>query len=372
MKEIKRQLEDVRDEQLEWEEQIQQFFINLGQLLLKEEIEPSFREPIDQKKELIDEGQKKIISLNEILSSLNVLQEKEKDLKQRIEEYHKGMVDIYEEIGMEAYRLNKQGIWDEPGYQAVFEKLQKLEDKIQDADNDLFKLRTSLTSKGFFTKLNRKVREKTNQTIKKSAGDNMKKQYTKAGELLLEFASFEPHFQTELPELYKRYSAEAEVLEDLNNQLDDIEVERSKLQTKADVEIRNISKEITSTKQANEVLEEELEMLFLNLGKDHWENKKIPDSWKDQKDQYHALEEKRDLCVWKIEELQAQLSIDAMENDKQVLDKKRLKKLEQQEELQKDINTLEESINGIDTDMKEARKKMKKLQKQIAEKEENS
>lgn len=364
MSELQKQLEEIRDEEKQWQEQIYQSLVNLGQLIFeKEKPESSFTEPIEESLVLIQEKEERFKELNQAGEKLIELSGQVSALKEEKKSLQLQLSNLHEKIGQEAWRLQKQGTWSDPAYVPVFDKLQKLEGRIQDADNDLFRLRSTVSPKGFFNKVNRVFQEKTKQTIKKSAGGSLEKQYIKAGELLLEFTSFDKAFQEHLPELYDEYHAVSSQWEDNEEKYHLLEEERKTLLEQIAEEERQIPRKMSNLEEEMDKIRNDLDSKYQNLGHHYWENRKIPESWTEEIHPLEALYEKAEAAEKKALELQTGISIEKMQSEKEVIEKKKAKKESQLAEIQESIADLNKSISAVNKEIKAAEKKIKDLQK---------
>jgi len=364
MSDLQKLLLEAKDEEKQWQEQIYQSFVNLGQLLFeKEQPEASFIEPIEHSLVLIQEKEARFDELNQAGGKLTELATAISTLKQEKKDLEDSLQNLHEKIGQEAWRLQKQNVWDDPAYVPVFEKLQKLEGRIQDADNDLFRLRSSVTPKGFFSKVNRVFKEKTKQTIKKTAGGNLEKQYARVGELLLEFASFDDAFQQHIPELYEQYHLFYSQWEEKEDQIQKQEDERKSILDQIAQDEKQIPKAMSILEEETDALRSALDSKYQNLGRHYWENKKIPESWTEETEPLNQLFDKVETLHQKVEELQIGISIEKMQSEKEAIEKKKEKKEAQMAEIKKDIATLDKSIAAVNKEIKAAEKKIKDLQK---------
>lgn len=364
MSELQKHLEETRDEETQWQEQIYQSLVNLGQLIFeKESPEPSFAEPIEQSLVLIQEKEARFEELNKAGEKLVELSNLNDAIIQERKSIQEDLLNLHEKIGQEAWRLQKQGAWQDPAYVPVFDKLQKLEGRIQDADNDLFRLRSSVSPKGFFNKVNRVFQEKTKQTIKKTAGGSLEKQYTKAGELLLEFASFDKAFQELIPELYEQYHGVYSQWVEKEEKIHQVEEERKSILEQLAEDERQIPKIMSSLEEEIDKLRNDLDSKYQNLGRHYWENKKVPETWTNDIETLETLFGKAADLDKKAEELQIAISIEKMQSEKEAIEKKKVRKESQLAEIQDSIAEFNKSISAVNKEIKAAEKKIKDLQK---------
>lgn len=370
MSDFRKELKSAEEKATQWEEQISTSLSNLGQLLIKKKkSDPSFTEPIEELQKKLEKNTEQKEQLEKIQKALEDLNKTRKLQKEQLKELEEEKEILFTEIGQEAYRLHKHKAWEEPSYKPVFEKLTRLEDKILEAENELYRLRSTVNSGSILNKIKSTFKTKARQSSKKNAGENMDKQYRKVAELLFAFNSFEPLLQEHLPELYKRYIQHSKRSEKYEENMESLGTEETKLLDKAGDNAKNLSKAIRQINDNNEILEEELDVQFITLGQDFWTNDKIPADWTKELDAHKQLLEQQEHNRIKIEKIHHQMELEKMTGERQGWEKKREQKEKQMQQLTGELEGIRSTLKEMDGKIKSKENKIKSLSKKIPEKE---
>lgn len=363
MEDLKNKLVEAEDQRLQWLDQLNLSYTNLGQLLVEiGDVEESFLNPILEFQKNCETNSQRHGELNEIGAALEELKESSKALQDQILQQKPLWNDLYSNIGSESFKLHKRGELQDPGYGPVFEKLYRLEERIKNADNDLYQLRSNVRPKGIWNRLNKSIKEKTNQGKKKIAGDSMTKQLQQIGELLLGFTFFEQSFSEILPVQAEQFLHLRDQKEEWDEKLRDYQEQEEALIGKAGVPASHITKSLKQLQHELEQFQEELDHLYLNLGRHAWENHSIPKELDAQTKELESLQTSIESAERGVEKIKTSIALEQLMKNRDDWQKKKEKKEQQIADMNKDLKAINEALKGLDKEKADFEKQIADLE----------
>jgi chromosome segregation ATPase len=280
---------------------------------------------------------------------------KQKTIKSTESEELKSRSDIYQVLGRRAFELYKKGaIQETEGLSKIFNPLLDWENVIRDADNELYRIRSGEEKQNAIKKFGTFLKRSSQTTKKKSAGDNLNKHYSKAGEMLIKEGYFTEIAQNGLSDIYDEFQDK----EKHSRKLQEEQMELISYLAELDCQIDELSegqrlhKAIKSLDEQKEEKDNDLDNAFLFLGKSLYGGESDSGSFREILNELNQEREKltksKNDCLTEIrlEKLTEKLEESTRDRDKQK--EKVEKETEKWNSIKKEVQDLENTIKQLE------------------------
>ncbi len=336
MANLKQKLKGIEDQLEQLDEQIQSHCIAWAQEYTAGLSRKECPEEIGKLLEDIERIDRDYAAIDSLAREIEEIRSAQTKIRESESEEIKARADFYLILGRRAFDLYKKGALSETeGLDGIFEPLLNWEDKIRNADNELFRIRSEEGEKSFFRKMGTFIKKSSQSSIKKSAGDNLNKYYKKAGERLINDGYFNAIAQNGLTDIYEEFQSKNETSRKLREELESLSMSEKEREQKIAELCRG-----NKPAKALKVLEDEkgerdgeLDKAYLRLGQSLYSGEEEGKPFRGLVDELKKEREEKSrekvLCVTgiRIEELDEQLQKKRKEADqqKEKAEKERLK-----------------------------------------------
>ena len=269
MANLKQELKIVEEQLEQLDEQIKSHCIAWAQdevQNLKEKDYPEEIKILQSDMEKLDCLQSDI---RQLLKEKEDLVGKQKEVRETESEEMRSRTDFYQVLGRRSFDLYKKGSLAElEGLDDIFSPLLDWEDKIRNADNELYRIRSAEEDQSLFKKLGTFIKKSSQSNIKKSAGDNLNKFYKKTGERLVNEGFFTEIAQNGLSDIFNEFQNKEEVSRKLKEEQDELERNIGELDLRISdlCGSRKPGKALKATEEERDEKDRELDDAFLRMG----------------------------------------------------------------------------------------------------------
>ena len=268
----------------------------------------------------------KASEIEALVEELNEIKDKQTRVKDSESEENRARGDFYQVLGRRSFDLYKKGtLADSEGLDELFRPLLEWEDKIRNADNELYRIRSEQEDKSFFKKMGAFIKKSSQSTIKKNAGDNLNKHYKKAGERLIKEGYFNAIAQNGLSDIYEDFQNKEETTRKLREEQQTLSGREEELESRLNELCggNKPPKALKLLKEENSRMDGELDSAYLRLGQTLYSGKDPGEPYRKLVDELKKEREEKNrekiVCVTgiRIQELDEDLQKKQKETDQQ-------------------------------------------------------
>ncbi len=281
-----------------------------------------------------------------------------KEIKDKENEEEKSLSDFHIVLGKRSFDLYKKGsLTDRENLDDLFKPLLDWEDRIRNADNELYRIRSGSEEKNVLKKVQTFLKKSSQSTIKKTAGDSLGRYYGKVGERLIGEGLFPEIAQNGLSDIYAEFQEQEERSRRLRDDQDSLEKQLGTL----DLRLEELcggtkpARYLKKKEEEKESRETELDEAYLRMGQSLYAREDLNrESFKQMIDELNGQRDRKSkeksLCLTGIRIAELDEAFQKKDREKQ----------QQQEKVQKETDKL----NLLSEEAEELEKKKAQLEKE--------
>lgn len=302
------------------------------------------------------EGEEKRVA--ELTGERESLQERQKEIREQEAADEKSLAEFYVLLGRRSFDLYKRGsLPSSPGVEDLFKTLLDWEDRIRDADNELYRIRTEGEDLNLWKRMGSFIKKSSQSTKKRSAGENLSRNYRRIGERLVRDGLLPEIAGNGLSDLFEEHKGHEEATRRLKEESLKLDERLGDL----DRELEEIcggvkpSRFLKKREEEKDRKEGELDEAFLRMGQSLYVREDLEgESFK------HQIEDLNNQRETKIREKTLCLTEIRIGELEELLQKKIRDRAQQQEKVDRET----EKLNVLAGETEDLEKKKKQLEKE--------